>query len=449
MEKNNIVFMMPMLFGHANRTIKIARLLQNKGFDIYYAGSVQLLRFTIKNNFKLFTLQTMPMQEPSFKSFTQTGFKEWLSIVYKNSLFNDYLTRKNELKALIDKLQPKVIFLDEFCYFDYVILASLSVNCNIYILQGKMGMYYSENNPPSNAYSFPNGFANYLWKYNLLRSKLKRIYRKFLFAGQTIERLSKQILTSEQVKMTVLFNYKKIFTPSFIDVPELLFYVPEFDFPDNTPLAWQQYLTPSVELERKEIITNKLKNFIEQGKTAPASQIIYCSLGTVADAHLGKSTLKTVFINKCLEIAANNPNYYFIISAGDDLNKEVDGQIFTDNALVLSFAPQIFILKKADIFITHGGRNSIFEGIYTETPMLIFPLNKAWDQNGNAARAVYHKVGLKANINDSIEKIEEKIFTLLTNKSYKKAVSGLANTMKQRYTDEYFSTQLGKIISFN
>lgn len=448
MGKNNVVFMMPMLFGHANRTIKIARLLQKKEFDVYYAGSVQLLRFTLKNNFKLFTLNTTPIYELSFKNFTHTSIKEWFSIVRKNTLFNNYLTRKNELKALIDKLQPSVVFLDEFCYFDYIILRSLSVNCTIYILQGKMGMYFNENSPPSNFYSFPNGFTKYLWKYTLLRNKLKRMYRKSLFAGQTIERLSKQILASEKVKTTVLFNYKKIFTPSFIGVPELLFYVPEFDFPDNTPLAWQQYLTPSVDLERKEIITEKLKNFIEKGNSEPSSRIIYCSLGTVADIHLGETTLKTEFINKCLQIAANNPKYYFIISFGDDLNKEIDGQIFTDNALVLNFAPQVFILKRADIFITHGGRNSIFEGIYTETPMLILPLNKVWDQNGNAARAVYHKVGMKSNLNDSIEKIEEQIHTLLTDKSCKDAVTEMAKKMKQKYTDEYFSNQLDNIISF-
>lgn len=448
MGKNNAVFIMPMLFGHANRTIKIARLLQNKEYDIFYAGSMQLLRFTIKNNFKLFNLKSAPIQESSFERLTLKNFKEWISISRGKSIFDNYIARRNELKILITKLQPNIIFLDEFCYFDYILLVSLSVSCDIYILQGKMGMYFNENSPPSNFYSFPNRFTKYLWKYTLLRNKLKHIYRKFLFAGQTVERLSKQILASEQVKMTILFNYKKIFTPSFIDASELLLYVPEFDFPDNTPLAWQQYLAPSVDLERKEIITENLKNFIEKGNSEPSSQIIYCSLGTVVDIHLGKTNLKTEFINKCIQIAAKNPKYYFIISLGDDLNKDVEGQVVKSNVLIVNFAPQVFILKKANLFLTHGGRNSIFEGIYLETPMLIFPLNKVWDQNGNAARAVYHQVGMKSNLNDSTEKIEKQIHTLLTDKSYKEAVTEMAKKMKQKYTDEYFSNQLDKIISF-
>ncbi len=311
-----------------------------------------------------------------------------------------------------------------------------------------MGMYSNEKNPPGNFYGFPNKFTKYLWRFTMLRNKLKRIYKSGIFAGQSLERLSLKILNAEQVKTSVSFNHKKIFSPSFIGVPELLLYPPEFDFPNSAPLAWQQQLGPCVDLERKEIITENLKNFIEQANLEPSNRIIYCSLGTLTDIHLGQTTLKTDFINKCLQIATNNPKYYFIISSGDDLNKEGDGQMFTDNVLVLNFAPQVFILKKADLFMTHGGLNSIFEGIYTETPMLIFPLNKKWDQNGAAARAIYHNVGIKTNITDSILKIEDQISTLLSNKSYKEAIVEMAKKMKQKYTDAYFSDQLDKIISF-
>ena len=97
--------------------------------------------------------------------------------------------------------------------------------------------------------------------------------------------------------------------------------------------------------------------------------------------------------------------------------------------------------------MTHGGPNSIFEGIYTETPMLIFPLNNNWDQNGAAARAVYHEVGIKANITDSILKIEDQISTLLTDKSYKEAIAEIAKKMRHKYTDAFFSDQLDKILS--
>jgi hypothetical protein len=448
MGKDNVVFIIPMYHAHANATIKISRLLQNKGFDVYYAGSIQLLRFTLKNKFKLFTLDTTPIHEPSLENLAQREIKKWLDIVQKNKLFNDYLTRKNELQILIQKLQPRVIFLDEFCYFDYVILSSLSTNLNIYLLQGKMGMYYNTKNPPGNFYSFPNRFTKYLWKFNLIKNRLKRIKRNFIFAGQTLEGLSKKILKVEQVSTTVKLNYNKIFAPSFIGVPELLMYPPEFDFPDNTLMAWQQYLPASVELERKEIISDNLKNFIENRNLDPTNLIIYCSLGTLTDIHLLQKNLKMEFIHKCVQIAANNPNYFFIISSGDDLKKDVYDQILTDNVLMLNFVPQLFILNKADLFLTHGGQKSVFEGIYTETPMMVFPLNNKWDQNGAAARVVYHNIGIKANITDSILKIEAQISKLLTDQSYKESIAEMAKKIKQKYTDGYFSDQLDKIIGF-
>lgn len=446
MKKNNVVFITPMLFGHTNRTIKLAKLLLNKGYDVHYAGSVQLLRFIIKNNFKLYTLQTQPIQEVFVSIFTWEGLKEWFNLIYKNSFLEKYTNRKSELKILIDKLQPKIIFLDEFCYFDYIILLTLKPDYKIFILQGKMGMYFNENSPPGNSFSFPNKFTKYLWKFSLLRYSFKRFYKKCFLFGKTTEHFSKKILLSEQIKSIVQFNHKKIFTPSFNDVPELLLYPPEFDFPQNTILSWQQYLTTGVDLDRKELIPENLKVFIENAKDSPSNRIIYCSLGTVADVHLGKTKLKIRFLKKCLQIAANNKNYYFIISTGEDLNKEVHELLSSENALILTFVPQIFVLKNADIFLTHGGRNSIFEGIYTETPMLIFPLNNSWDQNGNAARAVFHNTSIKGNIYDSIEKLEEQIISLMNSIILKESIISMANKLKQKYTDEYLSRQLDSII---
>ena len=41
--------------------------------------------------------------------------------------------------------------------------------------------------------------------------------------------------------------------------------------------------------------------------------------------------------------------------------------------------------------------------------MLLFPLNNKWDQNGTAARVVYHGLGLKSDLNENKEKLIAKI----------------------------------------
>src|SRR5258706_14217271 len=48
------------------------------------------------------------------------------------------------------------------------------------------------------------------------------------------------------------------------------------------------------------------------------------------------------------------------------------------------------------MMITHGGLGSIKECILFGVPMMVFPLGR--DQPRNAARVVYHRLGLRADI---------------------------------------------------
>jgi zeaxanthin glucosyltransferase len=60
--------------------------------------------------------------------------------------------------------------------------------------------------------------------------------------------------------------------------------------------------------------------------------------------------------------------------------------------------------KNTDMVINHGGINTIYECIMTGKPMVIFPLSLTWDQNGCAARVVYHQIGVRGVIRKSTPK---------------------------------------------
>jgi zeaxanthin glucosyltransferase len=51
--------------------------------------------------------------------------------------------------------------------------------------------------------------------------------------------------------------------------------------------------------------------------------------------------------------------------------------------------------------INHGGMNTIYESIMAEKPMIVFPLSLKTDQNGNAARVVFHEIGVRGIIRKS------------------------------------------------
>lgn len=61
-----------------------------------------------------------------------------------------------------------------------------------------------------------------------------------------------------------------------------------------------------------------------------------------------------------------------IISIGKTLKKEQLGKI-PNNFYVYNFVPQIEVLKRTDLFITHGGMNSTSEAMYFGVPLIVVP----------------------------------------------------------------------------
>ena len=92
--------------------------------------------------------------------------------------------------------------------------------------------------------------------------------------------------------------------------------------------------------------------------------IIYLSLGTVHHTN-------TAFYNTCFDAFADYPGQ-FILSVGRNTNIDELGSI-PSNFIVRTFVPQLEILQRADVFITHGGINSVHEGLYYGVPLILIP----------------------------------------------------------------------------
>jgi UDP:flavonoid glycosyltransferase YjiC (YdhE family) len=98
----------------------------------------------------------------------------------------------------------------------------------------------------------------------------------------------------------------------------------------------------------------------------------------------------------------------------------------SEHIYIFDTVPQLEVLKHADVFITHGGINSIKESVYAVVPMLVYPIHPEFDPNGNAARIVYHNLGLRGDAAlDTSEELGAKIKILLTNVLYKQNIQRL------------------------
>jgi MGT family glycosyltransferase len=139
--------------------------------------------------------------------------------------------------------------------------------------------------------------------------------------------------------------------------------------------------------------------------------VIYISLGTVHT--------NTAFYRTCFKAFADYPAQ-FVLAAGKHTNIAELGAI-PPNFIVRPFAPQLEILQHADVFITHGGINSVHEGLYYGVPLILIP--HQFEQLLNARCVTAREAGLI--IDDQIqsrpvtaEKLRQSLQDVLANPHY-------------------------------
>lgn len=78
---------------------------------------------------------------------------------------------------------------------------------------------------------------------------------------------------------------------------------------------------------------------------------------------------------------------------------------------VMDFAPQQWVLDKADVVVTHGGLNTVMDAIKARTPLLVMPIG--FDQPGVAARVRHANIGLQLSRRSRAKAIHGALSTLI------------------------------------
>ncbi|CAN2532116.1 hypothetical+protein [Methylocapsa aurea] len=166
-------------------------------------------------------------------------------------------------------------------------------------------------------------------------------------------------------------------------LPELIAWPRRLDFP-VAERPGRHYLGCNIDLEREQA------DFPwDQLDSRP---MIYCALGTLTwfrrDQYLA-------FFQAVLDIAATRPNDRWVVCLYDAVAPE-DFASVPANVILVKRAPQLALLPLTKIAIIHGGANSMKECAFFGVPMIVFPIG--FDQPGNAARIVYHGLGVRGEI---------------------------------------------------
>jgi zeaxanthin glucosyltransferase len=189
----------------------------------------------------------------------------------------------------------------------------------------------------------------------------------------------------------------------------------EFDFPGIPWPAHFHYTGPFHDKNAREAVAFPWKEL--NGKP-----LVYTSMGTLVNG-LAK-VYKTI-----LRAVGQLPDIQVVLSVGENVDPESFG-IFPSNVVVVRRAPQIELLKRASLCITHAGLNTALESLAEGVPMVAIPIG--YDQPGVAARIAHHGVGEFVDIEDvTVEKVRGLIEEIMSSPGYREKARWFQNVIAQ------------------
>jgi zeaxanthin glucosyltransferase len=149
--------------------------------------------------------------------------------------------------------------------------------------------------------------------------------------------------------------------------------------------------------------------------------LVYASLGTLQN--------RSFEIFRKIAEACSELNVQLVISLGGGLKPERLG-VLSGDPLVVSFAPQLELVKRASVVITHAGLNTVLESLAVGVPLVCIPLGN--DQPGVASRVATHGAGIVVPPRRvSVARLRSAVRTVLEDDSYLRAARKLQAAMSE------------------
>ncbi len=149
-------------------------------------------------------------------------------------------------------------------------------------------------------------------------------------------------------------------------------------------------------------------------------QVLFISMGTVLDHVEG-------FFNMCIN-AFSDFQGKVVISAGSsaDFTKIKEAP---DHFIIRRYVPQLDVLQHTNVFLTHGGMNSVNEAIYYDVPMVVLPHDK--DQPLVAARLAELQAGYPIfPPNVTIESLQHAVDQVIHNDNYQQGIQKIKESFQ-------------------
>src|SRR5215470_16224491 len=379
--------------GHLNPMIALARKLQSRGNDVVYFGvpDVEPVARAANLRFVSFGEEEFPVGSMA-RLWGEVANMHGLDVVkYSATKIIPRLLRSTleELPGKLAETGVQALVLDVICRFAELVPMQLRMP---YIQVYPILHYDSSGATPLCYFSWPYEATPEARARNLEGLKLFREIR--------VNTLALGKAYAERVGMQVDWNSPAATVSKLAVISQ----VPkEFDFPIPELPPQFHYAGPFSDDAGREPVPFPWQMLTDE-------PLIYVSLGTLLNGltEVYRSILRAVEKLRGIQV---------VISVGKNIDIRDLGPV-PSNIIVVRSAPQIALLKRAALCITHGGLNTVLEALSQGVPMVAIPLG--YDQPGVAARIAYHGAGEFVEVEDATaERLSELTQRVLTTPSYR------------------------------
>lgn len=384
--------------GHLHPTGAIGRELRSRGHSVAVIASESARPITDR-----LELPLLPFADPPESDRSQPRSRSILSALpgmrQSARMIKAAEQVLDQAPALLRQFEADAVLLDQNVWAGLSVAEHLGLP-NITVCSAMMG-----HEEPA----VPPGFTP--WRYS--NSGLARLRNRLGYAGYhaSFKPLLRLINRRRHDWRLPPIRKPADFLSPYAQISQL---VPEFDFPRTELPAVCHYVGP---LARSRVADEATFPW----DRLDGRKLIYASLGTVSRATKANTRAFRAIAEACVRLDAQ-----LVLTLGKWSEKgpnwrELLGELPGD-PLVVDFAPQLLLLQRADLLITHAGQNTVLEAIDAGVPMVAVP--RGADQPGLAVRIEYTGIGLRESFHrPDVNRLRAKIRRVLSEGCFRQRIA--------------------------